>query len=275
MEYFYQFFDRAVVDPLLGLTWDEYTARYALDGGRAAYTLAKAEVGGYATELLEGDARWADAGRIIAFALDEPELPENPSPELLRSFMKWTLRRTMRHSSPQFWFLAEVVYEVPGVGDRCPSVWPDDWEEEGILVAAAADAFLERRIRQRTLWTVCELMGLPWEWLELTDSELARLDGALQGLPPGHAPFPWQSPGDCRDGEYVCLGLADTRRFLRFLEDACQGDWPAPRLKPEYRRSLSIKRRSVPRVSGFELPGLLDSCGGPGMEKAFVVRYCA
>jgi hypothetical protein len=219
-EHYYQFIDRAVVDPLVALTWRQFHKKYGWTGG----------------------SQWSNAAEFLAdFALDPP--PEDVQ-IVERILATRTLRWTLRHSSSQYFCLIEgMVVHVPAIEKRCPGIQTSCLDEVALFLAAAVHGFLEGTINQRTLWAVFALHGCAnqVQWLNLPRKQRKIIRKALAPSPLPRPMFSWQDE-DCLDGEHFPLGQADTRRFLRFLRRAWEEDWPCRYLEPDIRLELSQGR---------------------------------
>jgi hypothetical protein len=106
----YYFFDRSAVDPLWNLSWQDFLR-------------------------LHGKSRWAKGPDVsdgaaslrglIAFSV-EPQPSAREIEEIIR---RRTLRWTIQHSSPQFYMMEEIVYNVPSLRKFAVSldVWSNDF----------------------------------------------------------------------------------------------------------------------------------------------------
>jgi hypothetical protein len=97
MEHFYQLIDRPAVGQLLGLTWPQFHRKYRWK-----------------------DPQWPTAEDFLReFALDE----ENDLAAIPRILKTRTLRWTMLRSTPQFYFMVEMIDKAPEIKKRCPQFW--------------------------------------------------------------------------------------------------------------------------------------------------------
>jgi hypothetical protein len=204
LEHYYGFVDRSVVDPFLRLTWPEFDKHY-----------------GWTDR-----AQWDSAAEFLTdFALEpQPESPATVKDILARRTLRWTLR----HSAPQLFCLMEgLVVHVPAIAARCPGVETSCPDEVVMFLAPAVYGFLQGQISQRTLWAVFALHGCANEpqWLNLPRRQKKIIREALAPSPLPRPMFPWQDETSL-DGECFPLGVADTRRFLRFLRRAWDENWP-------------------------------------------------
>jgi hypothetical protein len=227
MEAYYQFFDRDAVDPLLSMRWPEYMDRSFTD---------------------EEDAR-----EFVEFAFDGGE---GITDVLSRRTLRWTMQR----SSPQYHFLA-VIIDAAGGG---PYVACNPFET-AILLAVAVEAVLTGLSDRATLHAVLKINAAsrPSDWLEISERDEKPL---LRGWRPelmARPIYAWQ--GD--DAHLCCgdtaLGVADTRRLIRFLMRAWQENWPAPRLTRDTLRFRIKRKQSAPHFRDFQLArdvhtGLVD-----------------
>ena len=114
IENYYWIIDRAVVDPLLALSWPEFHRRYRWKGR---------------------GSQWATAAEFLAeFALD----PETDDLELVHRILATrTLRWTMLLCSDmQYFFMLEVIDQVPEAKRRCPTFTPRCLEESALLISS-------------------------------------------------------------------------------------------------------------------------------------------
>lgn|SRR5487761_1229016 len=219
MEAYYQFFDRDDVDPLLGMRWPECVDRYFMD---------------------EEDAR-----EFVEFAIDGGE-------EIGDVLSRRTLRWTMQRSTPQYHFLAEIIDRAA----RGPYAACDPCET-AVLLAVAIEARLNGLIDRPTLHAVLKInaIGSPAGsgFLEISESEERPL---LRGWRPESMARPiyaWQG-----DGAHLCtgdtaIGVADTRRLIRFLTRAWEENWPSPLLCRDTLRFRKKRKQSAPRYREFQL----------------------
>ena len=84
---------------------------------------------------------------FLAFIMEPQPAPSIVDEVLARRTLRWTMKR----SSPQYFFLLEVIYNAPDVRKRCPEIWTESPYEIAIIIAASVDAFLTGRIDVKTL----------------------------------------------------------------------------------------------------------------------------
>jgi hypothetical protein len=232
IENFYQFVDRAVVDPMLQMSWKAFLRKYP-----------------WRRDSLE---------ELLAFAVE----PEPDSGAVSYILAERSLRWTMKRSTPAYYFLNVLIYHVPHLKRRCPEIWlRKNSLEVAVIEATAVEAFLDDRIGEHMLWAVYNIDGRqnPTEWLKLSGSELTRVEIGLGFAAVEKPIFPWQTD-DCLDDGYRCLRLADTKRFIAFLTQAWRENWPVPRLSDDVRKSLAIVDEATPHFRDFELPRRLVTC---------------
>jgi hypothetical protein len=116
IEHFYQFIDRAVVDPVLMMSWADFLRKHP-----------------WRRDSLE---------ELLDFAVE----PQPDSDARSRILATRSLRWTMRRSTPAYYFLNTLIYHVPHLRRRCPDVWANDCYDVAALEAAAVEAFLVDRI---------------------------------------------------------------------------------------------------------------------------------
>jgi hypothetical protein len=196
---YYTVFDRAAIDPVWALPWSEFLRRYQ---PRRKAVIELLEWG------LEPEPTRAQVGDILA-----------------RRTLKWTIPRC----SPQFFVMGELLSLVPSLERHATSLRLACLDESAIVVALAAARFRDGLVSRPTLRAICKLHSL--SGLDgqrgvvrlVTRSDLQR------------ALYPWQgnqaclhSPSGATDDLDNCLGTANTRRFLRFLDRCWTEDCPLP-----------------------------------------------
>jgi hypothetical protein len=196
---YYTIFDRAAIDPVWDLPWSEFLQRYR--------PRRKAVV-----ELLE-------------FGL-EPEPTRAQAEDILaRRTLKWTIRRC----SPQFFIMGELLSLVSSSERHATSLRLACLDESAIVVALAAGRFRDGHVSRSTLRAICKLHSLAGLDGQRGVARLLTLSDLRRAL------YSWQgnqaclySPTGAIDDLDNCLGTADTRRFLRFLDRCWMEDCPLP-----------------------------------------------
>jgi hypothetical protein len=220
-EHFFWFVDRAVVDPILAMTWSSFLRRHPWPS----------------SELTD----------LLRFSI-EPE----PSGAAVREILaRRTLRWTMQRSTPAYFFLDEVVHHVSSVRRASPEV-SSSLYETAVLVAVAYNAFLDRELDAKTTQAIFRITGAenPRAWLDLTPAHAARLNTVLAGHLEDKPIFPWLGRDATQDG-YSALHVADTHRFMAFLRQAAEHNWPAPRVKRDVMRKLDKLDRPARKTLAF------------------------
>jgi hypothetical protein len=251
LEHFYQLIDREAVDPFLALSWREFHRQCRW----------------------KDFSQWGCAAEFLTeFALDG----EFQDPKMVQRILaSRTLRWTMLRSSPQYFFLYEMVLHAPAVSSRCPTVWPPVLEEIAMMMAAAVDGFLGGRIGKRTLGAVFTLHGSLGEigWLELPHAKLNAVVEALTPYPQPQPIFPWQDDS-CIGNGYRSLGLRDTHAFLNFLRRAWAEGWPCTYLGAKARGELPApKKRALSIRDCSAARRLLAYADSGRIGRPCVIRY--
>lgn len=251
LEFFYRVFDRAAVDPVLAMRWTEYLAQRATD-----------------RESIE---------ELLEFAVDGPD-GDAPDPEYVQQILaERTLRWTMSHATPQFYFLHELVNCTPGLAKRCPAIWPEAFAEEAIFLGVSTCAFLAGKCTAPDWAAMMTLHGWPnlEEFLELTPAESKSLKRSVRSLIEMPKPmFPWQS-GDFLDDGYACLGVRESRRLLRHIARAWAENWPVAKLQPDLHEILGLAEGASARIRQFKIARQFTGWGKPGrFERPCLLRYC-
>lgn len=216
MQFYYHFIDKALVDPILDLSWRQFLRRHpkpdwTTEGGTEGF---------------------------IEFVFDEP-----PDPREVRWILEnKTLRWTLHQSNISQYFLSSVIGEVPAVSRGCPVVWPECVEEAIVVLAAATDAYLKGRLSRRVMTSALLLTAvIPDEWLTLTKKESRII---MEAFPLRRFRPIFESLSDEQvESKYTWLTTAATRRYMDFLQEALAGNWPAPRIVASVREAVSYGLR--------------------------------
>jgi hypothetical protein len=203
----------AAVDSLWGLSWHQFLRLY-------------------------GTSRWArgphtDNGSdslrgLIAFSVD-PEPSKAEVEEIIRCR---TLRWTIQRSSPQYFVIAEIVYNVPRLRKFYASldVGANDFT---VLLAAAAEGYFRREMRVSGFKAVLKLHYSKFEdFIRLRKQERSVVQRLMDTGQYAKPIYPWQGENAILNEEWAgCLGVADTRSFFALIERL----W---KQNPEVRRIL-------------------------------------
>ena len=211
MYHYYEFFDRTVVDHFWRLSWKTVMKRHRSHWFSSG---GPKEPGVYGGESLR---------ELLAFSVE----PTPTGKQLDRMLATLTVSATVRRCHPQFWAMDEIMRQVL----RHPedSIVSAELRDISGLIAVAARAFLDRRITAATLWTVAKLHSAKFDdWLRLDSKQSKAIDSALPWRRMWQPIYSWQDRRACTDDEWTnCLGVADTRRFARFVMDAYRANWGA------------------------------------------------
>ena len=240
--HYYYALNRKRAERALDLTWREYLAEGPW-------------------EDLNG--QWATLGEFLAYAVNRPLLPDEPTDKELAPLLKWTLRKTITRSSPQYFILLSVNNELGDRGFVTADINAEYLETEcDALILCAIRAHERGDIDDRTCWSVMALHDVcpfdGWEptseCVEAVASKLTATVPRKKGRHRSKTPpepdgvrltleqqqrgqrlgrrfgccdpvFDWQSRAAVEDG-HSALNEADTRRFARFLKAAWEGNWP-------------------------------------------------
>ena len=230
-EQFYWFVDIAAVDPMLRMAWATFLDKYP-----------------WRRRALEDH---------LKFVL-EPQPDDNEIAAILkRRDVRWALK----HAQPAYYFLDLVVHHVPRLRKMCPQVWPADLFEFVAIESTAVEAFLKGYITARTLWAVNNLNGAedPRAWLDLSKPDWLRVQNVRRSGPIEKPIFRWQNQQALNEG-YRCLGVPDTKRFIKFLLCAWEGNWPVPRIRRDLEATRGLVTKALPRFRDFRLARELVRC---------------
>src|SRR5215469_666743 len=126
MDLVYHFFDRAAFDPIWGLSWQEFRRRW--NSGPWTHK-PLGERGTYNGDSLRD---------LIAFCVD----PEPSDEEIERILSRRTVRWTVTHARSEFYFLEEIISNIPKLQKKQFSAVVFADEDYRVLLSAAVDAFL-------------------------------------------------------------------------------------------------------------------------------------
>jgi hypothetical protein len=202
MDDYYFFFDRSKIDSLWSLSWQEFLRLY----GRSGWAKGRDTGRG-------GDSLRA----LIAFSIE----PKPSAAEVEDIISRHSIRWTIQHSSPQFYTMEEIIYNVASLSAHSVSLdtWPNDFT---VLLAAAAEGYFCGEVPVSEFKAVLKLHYSKFEdFIRLSKRERAVVR-QLMGVEEYAKPiYPWQGEAALLDEQWAgCLGVADTRRLFR-LVDRC------------------------------------------------------
>jgi hypothetical protein len=209
--HYYYSLNRKAAERIFDLTWNQFLEKF----GWRDHTL------------------FEDIGAYLAFGVD----PEPEDPEEIAPILKWTIRATIRRTTPQYYMMLALSYQMGKRSFiRADIDAPRREDDCHALMTCAISLFVSGRIDDRTLW--CVFM-LPTEWFPvkwssdffanwtrgLTKVQRRRVHAALRRFGRHRPIFDWQPFSAVRDGHTV-LCEEDTRRFVRFVRLAWRENWP-------------------------------------------------
>jgi hypothetical protein len=207
MNHYFEFFDRAAVDHLWNITWRTLIRR----NPQIAWlqSTERVEVGSYDGKSLR---------ELLTFCIQQ-------SPKRIETILETRkVADTLRRCSGQFFAMSELMNNALDhsgkfiawveIRDVYPLIW------------IAWEAFLSGRISSATLWSVFKLNSVSPTDLS-DDSQVAPR--WVRALLPWHRLwdpiYSWQGKRFREDEWSNCLGLADTRRFISFVQRANKENW--------------------------------------------------
>ena len=200
MNHFYYAINRKAAERVFSLTWNQFLEKYGWNP----------------------KSQWINIGEYLAFALDRPALPEEPTAEQIAPILRKTIRQTIPRMSPQDFVILELSYHMRKQSFVKVDVNAEKQVDQSLaLVGCAYTAFLSNLIDARTLWSVLTLHG---EWTSDFDSRYSnlsvndrrRLKAVRKQFGPCRPVFDWQSRRDLGDGDGA-LREEDTRLFASFI----------------------------------------------------------
>lgn len=215
MEQVYEFFDSRTFAPVWEMSWADFIRTH-----RTRWAVNR--------RYDPGEYQRRSLRELIAFSLNT-----NPSAEQIEHILNnQTVRWTIRHSTPQLFVISSIISD--GLPDlRRATISFETSVEVDCLLAAAVDAYLERRMTRAALRAVMKLHSIaePSEFLDLTRKEKHVLRDADLSRAMWKPIYAWQGMGWLTD-ESCANGLAhtDTKRFVDFVIRAWNENWPTPRL---------------------------------------------
>jgi hypothetical protein len=200
--HYYYALNRKATEGIVQLTWTELLEKYRWDA----------------------TGQWNDIGGFLAYGLDDPKLPEEPSPAQIAPVLRQTLKKTIPLMTPQYFCIdalgcclkqqpfIKADLNAEGLEDQCAG-----------LMICAIWAFLDGEIDSRTLWGVLTLHeDLVSDVIAsltdvLTVTERRRITTVMKRFGHCRPVFKWQTLAAVRDGHTV-LHEDDTCRFVSFLK---------------------------------------------------------
>ena len=224
--HFYRFLDREMIEPILKLKWTQFQEHFGLS-----------------TDDFEAIFDGFDPDRYDPATSDE---------NLAKRTVGWSLRK----SDDPYGLIDWIVDSVPELSERCPSVEAGSIYNNAALDATAVEAYLRGQIDKKTLWAVNTLNGRedPRSWVDLSEAELDEIEDGLACGAVMKPRFPGFSSEVLEDCQYTSLTVPDTKRYLAFIRQAWQENWPVPRLKKDVRKELGVAGKGVRAFRDFELP---------------------
>jgi hypothetical protein len=215
MDNYYFFFDRSAVDSLWSLSWQEFLRLYGSSRwAKGAYT----------------DNGCASLRGLIAFSVD----PEPSEAEVEEIFRHRNLRWTIQRSSPQYFVMGEIVYNVPRLRKSHASL--DIWSNDStVLLAAAAEGYFRGEVPVSGFKAVLKLHYSKFEdFIRLSRQERSAVRRLMDVDQYAKPIYPWQGETAILDEEWAgCLGVADTKRFFALVDSL----W---KQNPEVKRILDV-----------------------------------
>jgi hypothetical protein len=254
-EHHYWFFDKAVVDPLLRKSWKKFLRTRSWTPERAAEFV-----------------------KVWLF-------PEPSTSATKRILASKTLLWTIKNSKAQCAALEDLLWDVPGVLEQCPSICErKGWAPvAGLLFAVAVNAFLKGVIDERTMGALVSLHCTSTldDFISVSEEEEILLASKKSWTFSDcniyfgwwRAAYRWQTWNE-GDNDYCCLGIADTKRFIAFLDQAWRKNWPAPRLTDRTREDLAVSKRGTPSFRDFQVAReFMGAIKSASLRRPCVFRY--
>lgn len=213
MDHHYDFFDRDFFDPLWGLSWQEFIRRH-----RSRWVSKK--------DYFPGQYSGEGLRELISFCID----PE-PSREVVEAILaRRTVRWTAQHSTPHFYFLSEVIGNVPR--SRPHRAYSGEINDASVFIGSATTRYLEGKMPAETLRAILKLHSAePAEWMELTRRQKRAVAPIVSSIEWLKTIYPWQGREVIAAEDANCLDVSDTRRFAHFIVDAWRENWPVGPVK--------------------------------------------
>ena len=207
MNHTFEFFDRAAVDHLWNISWRTLIRRNPQNAW--LQSAERVEVGTYDGKSLRG---------LLTFCIQQ-------SPKRIETILETRkVADTLKKCTGQFFAMSELMTNALPHSDKF--IEYVEIHEVLPLISIAWDAFLLGRISPAILWSVFKLHSLkPTDPSD--DSQVAPR--WVRALLPWHRLwdpiYSWQGKRFREDEWSNCLGLADTRRFISFVQRANKENW--------------------------------------------------
>ena len=186
MLHFYEFFDAERFDAIWTLSWSEFQRKY-----RSRWATKKSyDDSGYFDNSLR---------ELICFCV-EPQ----PDAEALESILaQRTVQWTIRHSTPQFYFMYELMSHIPGSSESVGYAIDITDDDVSVLISAALGGYIAGKLADAALLAVLKLHSCsdPEEWVVLSRAERAQVAALIAGMDMLKPVYVWQGRGACRDDE--------------------------------------------------------------------------
>lgn len=228
----YVFFDRIVVDSLWGMTYGEFAKKYPRTRKRIAVIFAS-EIRLPSWEKPE-DLDWVVGDSLLeeVFESYKDQIAE------LETFLEdKTLSWAISHCIDCYYVMEGLFENIPSIRKQGYAFTGGRLAHDGLglepIVAAGVEAFLAQKISWPVLRAILTLhCGDNYSNydLRLTRKERSLVFGKIPLYP---KIYRWQRPEACWGGMCYtgCLGIRDTRLFMRFVIQAWEENWPVSRLK--------------------------------------------
>lgn len=208
----YAIFDRAKLDPAIGMRWPAFEKAYP------------------------GWGQWESAKAfLVEWALDDRSLIDSVDHILARK----TVRATLAMSGGPFHFLWGIL-DSKGLSACWVEIEKGDYDYADDIVSCAGAAFTRGELSLASLTAVCHLHA---SWVDPAEVLLPDVASAVQrqpGSPPMLPGFPDMMPEDA-DG----IGVSQARRVIEFLLRAWREEWPLQAEGQALRNGESIRSCAV------------------------------
>jgi hypothetical protein len=132
--HYYYAINRKAAERVFDLTWNQFLDKYGWNRRRS---------------------QWPNIGGYFEFALDKPELPDEPTPEEIAPILRRTIRETLRHMTPAYFCMLLLGEQLGKRSFIRADIDAENLESDlDALNICAISAFLSGDIDARTLWCV-------------------------------------------------------------------------------------------------------------------------